>query len=127
VQAKRYYTKDDDGLKQKWRGKVFLNPPYSDPTPFIDTFIKGYEVGVVSEAILLENTDASSRWFHRSMMVCSAMCFASTRIKFKSGVNGKEGAPRYSSLFFYFGSDVEKFARRFSTIGSICIPYRLKD
>jgi hypothetical protein len=27
VRAKRFFTKDDDGLKQEWRGNIFLNPP----------------------------------------------------------------------------------------------------
>ena len=28
VPAKKHYTKQSDGLKQPWQGKVFLNPPY---------------------------------------------------------------------------------------------------
>lgn len=27
VRAKKFFTRDDDGLAQKWRGLVFLNPP----------------------------------------------------------------------------------------------------
>lgn len=27
--AKRHYTKDDDGLVQPWKGRVWLNPPFS--------------------------------------------------------------------------------------------------
>lgn len=25
------YNKNDDGLKQEWKGRVWLNPPYSRP------------------------------------------------------------------------------------------------
>ena len=36
VQATTYYTKDDDGQTKEWRGKMWLNPPYSS---FISEFI----------------------------------------------------------------------------------------
>lgn len=26
-----YYTKEDDGLKQNWKGICWMNPPYGDP------------------------------------------------------------------------------------------------
>lgn len=31
IQAAQYFTKADDGLKQEWRGRVWLNPPYAQP------------------------------------------------------------------------------------------------
>ena len=31
VKAKVFYTKDDDGLSKEWWGRVWLNPPYSQP------------------------------------------------------------------------------------------------
>lgn len=36
VRAKRTYSleKGDDGLKEEWKGSVFVNGPYSDPKPW---------------------------------------------------------------------------------------------
>jgi phage N-6-adenine-methyltransferase len=119
VQAKRYYTKDDDGLKQPWSGRVFLNPPYSNPAPFVDRLIQHHECGDVPEAILLENTDSSARWFHKSLKACSAICFPSSRLKFRHRL--EECSPRYSSVFFYFGDEVERFRRRFASVGTVVI------
>lgn len=30
AKAKRYYTRDEDGLTEPWTGRVWCNPPYSD-------------------------------------------------------------------------------------------------
>ncbi|MBO0865145.1 MAG: hypothetical protein J2P16_08755 [Mycobacterium sp.] len=39
VPANLYYTRDDDGLAQPWDGLVWCNPPYSEPTPWIERWI----------------------------------------------------------------------------------------
>jgi hypothetical protein len=33
------YCKCDDGLAQTWNGLVWMNPPYSKPTPWIDKWL----------------------------------------------------------------------------------------
>ena len=40
VPAKKIYTFEDNGLKQKWSGFVWLNPPYSrNMDPWLKKFI----------------------------------------------------------------------------------------
>lgn len=39
IPAKRHFSVIDDGLGQDWIGKVWMNPPYSKVTPWIDKFI----------------------------------------------------------------------------------------
>ena len=39
IPAKTFYDMSDDGVAQPWSGRVWMNPPYSGPTPFIDRFI----------------------------------------------------------------------------------------
>ena len=39
VPADRQFTKADDGLEQTWRGKVWMNPPYSEATPWVRKFL----------------------------------------------------------------------------------------
>jgi hypothetical protein len=39
IPAARYFTQADDGLAQPWEGRVWMNPPYSDVTPWVRRFI----------------------------------------------------------------------------------------
>jgi len=38
--CKAYYTQEDDGLAQDWRGTVWMNPPYGHPKLWIKRFIE---------------------------------------------------------------------------------------
>jgi phage N-6-adenine-methyltransferase len=40
VPADKYYTEVEDGLAQPWLGCIWMNPPYSKPTPWVDKFIE---------------------------------------------------------------------------------------
>ena len=37
--CKAYYTQAEDGLTSPWTGTVWMNPPYSNPTPWVAKFI----------------------------------------------------------------------------------------
>ena len=39
VPALHYFDKETDGLKHKWFGNVWMNPPYSNPTPWVEKFV----------------------------------------------------------------------------------------
>lgn len=39
VPATTFYTKADNGLAQPWFGRVWMNPPYSEATPWVARFI----------------------------------------------------------------------------------------
>lgn len=39
VPCAAYLTQADDGLECAWHGRVWMNPPYSKPAPWVDRFI----------------------------------------------------------------------------------------
>lgn len=40
VPCDRYFTQVDDGLAQDWNGRVWMNPPFSNPTPWVQRFLQ---------------------------------------------------------------------------------------
>ena len=56
VPARTKYTREDDGLAQPWHGLVWLNPPFSEATPWADRF-RAHANGVFLGPI------ANARWW----------------------------------------------------------------
>jgi hypothetical protein len=67
VRAKRTFSleKKLDGLKLPWSGSVFLNPPYSEPMPWMIKLIAELMLGRCTEAVVLCKLDPSVAWFHK--------------------------------------------------------------
>ena len=58
-----FYTEEDDGLVQSWApGPVFMNPPYSTVTPWVQ---KAYEESLKGVLVVgLVRHDPSTRWWN---------------------------------------------------------------
>lgn len=120
VKADRFFTRKDDGLKQKWAGRVWLNPPYSQPEiwEFCKKIADEVADGNVSEAILLTHNYTDTAWFHYVENVASAICFTRGRIPFEDQ-DGGTCAPTQGQAFFYFGEKPERFGEVFREFGFI--------
>ncbi len=120
VGADQIFTMDDDGLNQPWSGKVWLNPPYSQPAiaNFAEKLASEWQDGNLESAIALTHNYTDTAWFHRLATTCSAICFTRGRIGFVNP-EGKKAAPTQGQAFFYFGQDVDAFADQFGPIGFV--------
>jgi hypothetical protein len=124
VQATRFFTKAEDGLKQDWEGNTFLNATYSNQTPWTHKLIMSYQSGTVPQAILLTNGEIGAKWYQLALHHCSAYCSIRGRLKFRSK-NGTIGTqPRWSSVVFYFGPNIERFFAAFGDLGEVSVPYK---
>lgn len=68
IPAARYFTMADDGMAQPWHGRVWMNPPYSCVTPWVDKFIE-HRNGVALVPA------AKSAWMYRLWGDAEAVCF----------------------------------------------------
>ena len=92
IPVKRYYTLIDDGLSQEWVGRVWLNPPFSKPTPWVNRFLD-HKNGIILVPL------SKSKWFNDLFNMAEAMVVLPPNLKFQT----KNGllAPIYmpSALF----------------------------
>lgn len=85
------YTKKDDGLRQDWDkpgiNSIWLNPPYSDPKPFLKRLDEAVNHGSVTWGLALTKSDTSTGWFHSHITSATATCFLDDRLSFVGGAD----------------------------------------
>jgi hypothetical protein len=118
VPARNHFTRKDDGLSQRWRGRVFMNPPYGyEPPKWVDHLLESHKNGEVTEAIALLAARTDTIWF--KALDKWPVCFVTGRLHFSSAANGA----MFPSAIFYLGTAHRAaFERRFEELGSIRPP-----
>jgi phage N-6-adenine-methyltransferase len=124
VQASTFYNAEDDGLTERWAGRVWINPPYAQPLieQFVNKLTEEFKERNVSAAILLTNNYTDTAWFRTAYSVAGAICFTRGRVKFVDP-DGKIAAPTQGQAFFYFGPNPAAFNRVFREIGFVVQPF----
>lgn len=115
--AKKCYTEKDDGLKKPWKGRVFLNPPYS--AHVIDPFIE--KLARHGNGVALVNTKTDTKWFHRITGVMSGMFLFEGRVPFDRpgvSVEGK-GSGGFPSMLLIFGDANFEVVRKAMAAGKL--------
>ena len=101
----RYFTQEQDGLKQSWGGyRVFCNPPYGRA---IGAWVKkGYEEGQKPDTLvaMLLPARTDTRYFHDYILHRSEIRFLPGRLKFG---DSKNSAPFPSMLVIFRGPGVK--------------------
>lgn len=132
VQADQHFTIEDDGLKQRWHGRVFLNPPYAMPhiKNFVTKMTTAFTEGEFDEGILLTNNATDTAWFHQATDVCTGICFTKGRISFLQARDGElleKASPTHGQAFFYFGPRLAEFHKVFIEFGTVVVPKALAE
>lgn len=120
IQAGQFFTRADDGLSKEWHGRVWLNPPYSQPEifQFAEKLVAELSADRVEQAIMLTHNYTDTAWFHLAESIANRICFTRGRVKFVD-IDGEQCAPTQGQAFFYYGSNVEAFVAAFTEFGFI--------
>ena len=96
----KYYTKEQDGLKQDWSGeRVFCNPPYGRGLrKWCEKCFKEVYAGKCELAVLFIPARTDTQWFHEWCYNKSEIRFIKGRIKFG---NSTTNAPFPSMLVIF--------------------------
>lgn len=138
VKAKRFFTAEDDGLKQIWSGRVWMNHPFCRDTneAWVAKLVGAYRSGLVKEAMCICFNQPNTAWFRplidfprwnpgfriRYWRVDDAERRAARKA---AGKSPSSGAPK-DSVVVYLGRNVQLFADVFLAIddrSTIDIPY----
>jgi hypothetical protein len=124
IRAEAIFTAESDGLRHRWHGRVYLNPPWGRQgrakKAFIQRAIDAYERSEIAAAILALNSNATtSAWF--APLFAYPICFPNHRVA-HYGPGGSGGAPNSGTVFVYLGPEPERFADVFSRFGAVVPP-----
>lgn len=116
IKAKRFYTKDDDGLAAVWSGRVWLNPPYN--RGIIEKFVsKFFNSPQITAGIMIGNNNTETKWASSLLSLCSAVCFPVGRVRFYNQTDSAAGAPLQGQMIGAIGVPPEEFKKAFEDIG----------
>lgn len=104
IPAKRYFTQADDGLLQDWEGRVWMNPPYSNASPWAEKFNR-HRDGICLVPV------STGRWFRPLWEQADGVTMYGDRPTFVRRETGETGIP-LRCVFMAFGPEcVEAISR----------------
>jgi len=112
--ADERYTPEDDGLTSPWFGTVWLNPPFSDKTPWYSRLVSQYQAGDVDRAVAVANVDTSADWFHNYFSTADVVLFLDGRDWYL----GHGSSPSFSTMLGFWNPtpDAVEWARSMGTV-----------
>ena len=101
AKCEEFYTKEQDGLKQPWKGTVWCNPPYGRQIgEWVRRGFFASQSGNTVVMLLPARTD--TRWFHEYIYGKAEIRFIRGRLKFGGG---KNSAPFPSMVVVFMPHD----------------------
>jgi hypothetical protein len=146
VKASQIFTKEDNGLKRHWFGKVWLNHPFGRPekacepvclnankthvchdydfygnAAWIDHLDSECQVRV-AQACCITYACTSESWFQPLMK--RPQCYLTPRTNYRLPDGSIKKGVSKGSVVTYYGDNVDAFAREYERFGTVKIAYR---
>jgi|APHM01.1.fsa_nt_gi DNA N-6-adenine-methyltransferase (Dam). len=84
--ADRNITKDEGGLRP-WSGKVYMNPPYSAVSDWMQHAKIQHYHGNTELIVALVFSRTGTQWFHNYAVTANILCFVEGRLSFGDAEN----------------------------------------
>ena len=112
VPTAAYFTKDDDSLNRDWTGRVWMNPPFSKVTPWIEKWIKH------ANGFCLVPLSSNGKWVNSLWESDAYITYLPPNMAFIGGQDGKLIKHRWRCALWALG-DENVAALQASGIGKV--------
>lgn len=121
TKAQKFFTPKENGIMQAWEKNAFVNPPYSDPSPWIESIKTQIDCRFIEEAIALIPTAClGSKRTGKCAKSAKAICLWEGRIHFIHPQTGRPAKQTsFTSAFLYWGKSYEQFKEVFLPYGIV--------
>lgn len=81
---------------------MFLNPPYSNPGPWLEKARREVDAGRAELVVALVPVASDTRWFHDQVKDAGEVRFIRGRIRFLGWMGTPLGSPKTPSMFVIY-------------------------
>lgn len=128
-----FFDQHNDGLRQEWRGRVWMNHPFGKRSKktghpgnatWINKLVSEFRAGRVTEFCCITFASTSEKWFQPLMDF--AQCYLSPRTNYFLPDGTTLKGVTKGSVVTYGGGNIESFAREFAAMGAIKVKFTPK-
>lgn len=123
IPARVHYNTSNNGLNARnlWTKTVFINPPFSDPLPWVDKCCYSIARGDCSAAIMLLKAGTLSNQGTGELInkYASGICHWRGRINFLNDHGIAVKGSDFDCVLIYFGHRFDRFQAAFETFGTV--------
>jgi len=110
----------EDGLVEDWHGRVFVNPPFSYKSDWLEKATNEVASGRVETAVVLtpDSTDTKSWWHEYIAPEAEYICFCEGRVSYYDS-GERAGSPTFGTAISVFGRAPPSLVEELSDWGHV--------